>query len=260
MTRSAAVAFVLWAAVGQAAAAQAASDYRIFTTCPVYRDTDSGRKSGCWLAQSPDDGLQYDITAGPAKPDYAHAVLVEGRVSAKQDNACGGIVIDPASVSVLDTPCPRYIIPAEGYTGRKFVLPVTNIPPLGIDRPLDPGPFSRRTFRLFFEFDSSFITYQFTDYYLDNMVHWLRSAQPRRIVITGYGAIKPASVSGKDLAERRDIAKERAELVARSLQMLGFDRKMITTRVGGDSPPIEDETIAHLPQHSRRRVEVTAEF
>ncbi len=251
---------MLAATSGQAIAAQAALDYRLFVACPVYRDTDSGRKSGCWLAQSPDDGVQYDVTLAPAKPDYAHAALIEGRVAAGQDNPCGGIVLDPVSVSILEAPCPRYMIPAEGYPGRRFALPVTNVPPLDMDRPLEKGPFAKRSFPLFFEFDSSFISYQFTDYYLDKLAHWLRSAHPRRIVITGYGATRPVTVSGKAMAERSDVARERAETVAQSLRMLGFDAKTISTRVGRDKGPIEDDTIPGLSEYSRRRVEVTAEF
>lgn len=262
---------LLAATSGHAVAAQAASDYRLFVACPVYRDTDSGRKSGCWLAQSPDDGVQYDVTLAPAKPDYAHAALIEGRVAARQetgqagqDNPCGGIVLDPVSVSILEAPCPRYMIPAEGYPGRRFALPVTNVPPLDMDRPLDKEPFARRSFPLFFEFDSSFISYQFTDYYLDKLAHWLRSAHPRRIVVTGYGATRPVTVSGKAMAERSDVARERAETVAQSLRMLGFDARTISTRVGRDKGPdkgpIEDDTIPGLSEYSRRRVEVTAEF
>src|SRR5690606_1416098 len=36
-----------------------------FVTCPIYRNTDAGRKSGCWLADSPEDGQRYDVTRSP---------------------------------------------------------------------------------------------------------------------------------------------------------------------------------------------------
>src|SRR5690606_361956 len=38
------------------AAAPAEGDELRFVTCPIYRNTDAGRKSGCWLADSPDEG------------------------------------------------------------------------------------------------------------------------------------------------------------------------------------------------------------
>src|SRR5690606_26201070 len=91
-----------------------------FVTCPVYRNTDAGRKSGCWLADSPEDGLRYDVTRSPTKPDWNRAVLVEGRVSAGQADTCGGIVLEPVRVSVLDQACPRAMLPAQGYPGVRF--------------------------------------------------------------------------------------------------------------------------------------------
>ena len=49
-----------------------------FVACPIYRDTNDGRKSGCWLVDEPSTGVRYDVTAAPTKPDWNHAVLVEG--------------------------------------------------------------------------------------------------------------------------------------------------------------------------------------
>ena len=34
-----------------------AQELRTFIACPVYRDTDAGRKSGCWLADDPTRAL-----------------------------------------------------------------------------------------------------------------------------------------------------------------------------------------------------------
>ncbi|MCR5872481.1 hypothetical protein LRS12_18315 [Sphingomonas sp. J344] len=61
-----------------------------FIACPVYRDTDNGRKSGCWLASDPATGIRYDVTAAPTKPDWNHAILVEGFVATNGGDPCGG--------------------------------------------------------------------------------------------------------------------------------------------------------------------------
>ena len=47
-----------------------------FITCPVYRDADAGKKSGCWLADNHEDGRRYDVSPSPIKPDWNYAVLV----------------------------------------------------------------------------------------------------------------------------------------------------------------------------------------
>jgi hypothetical protein len=70
-----------------------------FVACPRYRDTDAGRKSGCWLADDGATGAHYDVTASPHKPDWNFAIMVEGRVSADTSNPCGGIMLDPVRTS-----------------------------------------------------------------------------------------------------------------------------------------------------------------
>ncbi len=243
------------------AATVAESNYRIFAGCPVYRDTDAGRKSGCWLVQSPVDGVRYDVTMAPVKPDYSHPVLIEGRVSATQDNACGGVVLEPASVSVLEGSCPRFMLPPEGYPGRRFTLPETNVPALGGKPPTVDGPFTAQTFRIFFSFNSSFIEYQSADYYFDKAATWMRAAKPRRIVVTGYRARQPiANGAGEFVSEDVGIARARADVIARALVMLGFDKKAIAIKVNQAGGPVEDPAVSGLPEASCRRVEIRAEF
>ena len=72
---------LLWAGSAGAQAPSpvpAAGQTLSFVACPIYRDTDAGRKSGCWLADDPNHGQRYDITFGPVKPQVGRAVLVEG--------------------------------------------------------------------------------------------------------------------------------------------------------------------------------------
>jgi hypothetical protein len=134
-----------------AAAAGAADEQLRFVTCPVYRDTDAGKKSGCWLADERETGQRYDVSLAPTKPDWNRAVLVEGVVAEGQEKACGGIVLNPVRVSVLDSPCTRAMLPAEGYPGRVFVLPQRNVRPLSEPRPQPAPPFVSRTFHLLFD-------------------------------------------------------------------------------------------------------------
>ena len=231
-----------------------------FVACPMYRDTDQGRKSGCWLVRDPASGVTYDVSGASALPDWRHGVLVEGRVSTGAD-ACGGVIMDPVRVSVLDEmTCVGHILPAEGYKGRKFALPRTVFKPLYL--PADPvvGPFTARTFRLYFEHGSAFFTYQSTDFYMDEAARWLVAAKPRRIIITGYAATRTETVSGQPIHEDKSVAKARAERTALWLTRVGIDPKQIIVRASGRPKPVVDPAAGNLSAPSLRRVEIQAEF
>ncbi|MEN9683205.1 MAG: hypothetical protein RLZZ427_956 [Pseudomonadota bacterium] len=242
-------------------AAQAAETGNLvrFVSCPVYRDADSGKKSGCWLTDNRESGERFDISLSPYKPDWNRAVLVEGRVSGTPTTACGGVVLDPVRTSVLDQPCERHMLPAEGYPGRKFVLPLRNTPPTSIPRTLPAGPFAARTFAVFFEFDRSFMVYQYSDYLLDQAILWLTAAKPKRVIVTGFAANTPETVSGQSLAERPDVAQERADLVSESLRRMLPDL-VIETRTELAARPADLPDADGLPGQSQRRVEIRAEF
>jgi outer membrane protein OmpA-like peptidoglycan-associated protein len=66
------------ALVGTAVAATPPAASVTFVACPVYRDTDNGRKSGCWLATDPATGIRYDVTQSRSKPQMGREILVEG--------------------------------------------------------------------------------------------------------------------------------------------------------------------------------------
>jgi len=242
-----------------AQAAAQTSDLVRFVSCPVYRDTDSGRKSGCWLADDRESGARYDVSLSPYKPDWNHATLVEGRVAAAPPTACGSTVLDPVRTSVLEAPCPRHMLPAEGYAGRKFVLPPRNITPNAVPRKVVAGPFAARTFAVFFEFDRSFLVYQYGDYLLEQAANWLEAAKPKRIVVTGYAATRPETVSGQVLAEHPDIAAERAETIAESLRRL-LPEATIETATALDAEVTDLPDADGIPGQSQRRVEIRAEF
>jgi outer membrane protein OmpA-like peptidoglycan-associated protein len=227
-----------------------------FVTCPVYRDTDAGRKSGCWLADEPASGRRYDVTLSPTKPDWNRAVLVEGVPAERQDGACGGLTLDPVRVSVLDEPCVRHMLPAESFPGRKFVLPARNVRPLAEARPAVARPYRDREFHVPFDYGRSFIVYQLADFLIDEAVSYARAVDPRRVVVTGHAATEPAIVSGRRLAERAELARERAELVAEWFRRSGIAAERIEVRWQTAAEPAAMAGADGLLEPSRRRVDI----
>lgn len=230
-----------------------------FISCPIYRDTDFGRKSGCWLADDRATGARYDVTESPYKPDWNREVLVEGRLSAEGPDACGFPVLNPVRTSVLEGSCPRHMLPAEGHPGRKYVLPERNISPLAVARPVPPGPYGPRTFTLYFEFDKDFLVYQYDDYLIDQAATWIRAANPKRLVVTGYAATQPEEVSGRQIAESPDIAKARAEVVALTFKRF-FPALDIETRWKVGAKVTAEPNADGIPGQSQRRAEIEAIF
>jgi hypothetical protein len=242
------------------ASAQEAAGLVSFVACPIYRDADAGRKSGCWLADDPATGIRWDVSQSPYKPDWNYAVLVEGRPSAESGEACGGIVLEPVRTSRLyDQPCTRHMLPAEGYPGRRYKLQGRYIDPLSVAREVPPGPYAERTFPIYFEHDNDFLVYQYDDYLLDRAVTWIRAAKPKLLVVTGYAATEPVTVSGRTLAERPEVASERAEMVAETLRRL-LPGTAIEVRSEVNAQPIEDADADGIPSQSQRRAEIRALF
>jgi hypothetical protein len=226
-----------------------------FIACPIFRDVDAGRKSGCWLADDPATGVRYDVGSAPTKPDWNKEVLVEGRASSKPD-ACGGVVLDPVRVSVLPGACTRHTLPAEGFKGRPFALPARNVRPLSEARVAPTPPFVTTTFQLVFDWNRDFIVYQLSDYFFDQAVTFIRGVKPRRIIVTGYAATKPASVSGRTIAEDPGIARRRADEITEALVRTGVDAKIVETRAKTAAEPVPAPGADGLAEPSRRRVDI----
>ncbi|GIL41606.1 hypothetical protein [Roseiterribacter gracilis] len=231
-----------------------------FITCPIYRDADAGKKSGCWLADDRATGKRYDVSQAPSKPDWNREVLVEGTIAQGGKEICGGIVLEPVRTSILPGACTRQMLPAENFTGRKFVLPKRNISPLSVKRDPPPPPYAARSFHLFFDFGQAFVIYQYDDYLLDEAVHWIRAAKPRAITVTGYAATSPAIVSGRTIAEDAAIARVRAAKIGEALVRLGIDRKIVTVKWQRDAAPIDVPEADGLAEASRRRVDIAVAF
>jgi outer membrane protein OmpA-like peptidoglycan-associated protein len=237
------------------AIAQAPGETVRFISCPIYRDVDAGRKSGCWLADERESGRRFDIGNAPTKPDWNHEVLVEGRISNTPDS-CGGVILEPARVSVLPGACTRQMLPAETYKGRPFVLPERNVRPLSEARTPPQPPFQEKSFYLLYDFNRDFIVYQLDDYLLDQAITYIRGVKPKKIVVTGYAATRLATVSGRSIAETADIAKKRAVSVTEALVRMGVDRKTIETNWKSGADPVEAPGADGLVESSRRRVEI----
>ncbi|MAK61883.1 MAG: hypothetical protein CMK09_12990 [Ponticaulis sp.] len=240
------------------ATAIAESNVVSFVSCPIYRDADAGKKSGCWLTDNPGTAQRYDVSKATSKPDWNYGVLVEGKVSDEQDNACGGVVLAPVSVSILqEKPCTRFMLPAEGYPGRPFVLPETNTVPLSVERVPPEPPFSDRTFSILFNFNDDFVTYQHGDYYVDQTIQWIRGTNPAEIIITGYADLTEHAISDYPIVEDADMAQKRAEKIAFTLKRLGVSDDLMTVQWESETDEAPDQEGADgLPIASRRRVDI----
>ncbi len=238
--------------------AQAADAVR-FISCPIYRDTDAGRKSGCWLAEERETGRRFDITQSATKPDWSMAVLVEGRIAEKQDNACGATVLEPVRVSVLpDQACTRAMIPAEGFPGRRFVLPPRNIRPIHAPDPAPPPPYTARLFPIPFDYGRDFVVYQQSDWMLVNAAAYARAAGGR-VLVTGYAETEPLRVSGQSLSEPASLAKSRAEMARLWLVSLGVPADRVHLDWKPNPAPLADPAFDGLTETSRRRVDIRIE-
>jgi outer membrane protein OmpA-like peptidoglycan-associated protein len=229
-----------------------------FIACPVYRDTNQGRKSGCWLADDHESGLRYDIGGGRAKPQIGHEVLVEGVVASSPD-VCGGTVLAPVFTAVLETRCPSVMLPPENYSGRAFQVSAKSVlPPMDVERPLPPPPYQSQQWVIQFNFQSDFLLYQYSEVILDAAARYITASGAKRIEVTGFAATKSIQVSGRTLSESSTLAKSRAESVAEALRRLGVDPRLMRVSWRGDPKPIASGD--GLDEPSKRRVTIRAEL
>lgn len=243
-------------AFGQAVTAPGPS--RSFIACPIYRDTVNGRKSGCWLATDASDGVRYDVSLGRTKPQIGHEILVEGRVSS-DSAACGGLAMTPIHVSVLETTCPSFTLPAEGFPGRRYEVPLNLVlPPADAVREPPPPPYPPRTWAIEFAYGSDFLQYQYSEVILDDIARYVLAAHPRAVTIDGYAATRGWVVSERRLSEPATLAASRAALVAEALQRLGVAPSLLKVSWHGNAQaePIDDG----LPEPSKRRVDIKMSY
>jgi outer membrane protein OmpA-like peptidoglycan-associated protein len=225
-----------------------------FVACPVYRDTDMGRKSGCWLADDAATELRYDVTWAPIKPQVGKPVLIEGVVSGEADT-CGGVVLKPVRVSVLSGRCPSSIIAPGGFPGRPSPPPVDVLRPASEPRTLPPPPYERREFQIYFEFGRDFLIYQHAEVVLEKVQLYVQASQAKQVTIQGFAATDGVLRSGRWLAEPLSLAQARASIVALALRRLGIPDAIVQSEWHGSPMPTDLEAGA-LPESSKRRVTI----
>jgi outer membrane protein OmpA-like peptidoglycan-associated protein len=237
-----------------------AQEQRSFVACPIYRDTDQGRKSGCWLADDPATGTRYDVGEWLTKPQEGYEVLVEGIISSEPD-VCGGIVLRPVRTAVLhDQHCPLTEFEAEGFSGRRYALPRDVMQQSWVPRPAPQPPFSTQHYLLLFDFADDRLIYQYSETILERAALYSRTSHGR-ITIRAYAATRPLKISGQALTEPLALARARAEMVNEALLRLGVDRSALHMEWHGEPEPLNPLPAvgAPLPESSLRRVEITVE-
>ena len=232
---------------------------RVFVGCAIYRDTDNGRKSGCWLATDPETGTRYDISPGRSKPQLGREALVEGILDASAPQPCGAPVLAPVHVSVLANVCPAVMLPAEGYPGRRFeVPPGKTLPPADETRPPLQPPFGPRSWTIAFNYRSDFLQYQYSEVILDHIARYVLASRPKQVIIAGYAVTADRIVSGHHLSEPKELASARADMVREALVRLGVLPGLIRITTGFNPPPAHGDDEVEEP--SRRRVDIRVVF
>jgi len=245
--------------IATAAGAQESHDVRTFIACPVYRDTDNGRKSGCWLATENSTGTRFDISQSRVKPQLGHAVLVEGVVSQSADQPCGAAALLPAQVSVLEQTCASVMIPAEGFPGRPaHVDPRQVLPPADTVRPAPEPPFVSQSWSIEFAYLSEFLQYQYSEVILDEIARYALAGHPRQLIITGFAVTTPRVVDSLILREPQALARSRADMTAEALRRLQVPSQLLQIRTGVNPLPLTYPQA--LPLSSQRRVEIKVLF
>ncbi|MGH1472273.1 MAG: hypothetical protein ACRBCS_13865 [Cellvibrionaceae bacterium] len=236
-------------------------DIQRFIACPVYRDTDAGPKSGCWLATDPSTGQVFDITGGLTKPFDNRAVLVEGQIGNEDRNMCGATVLRPIRTSVLlEEYCTPHVIPAENLSGRRFVLPKTRMSPTNVPRTLPVAPFDKTAFHILFHYNSDFLNYQYSEVMLEKIALTIKAAKPKLVKITGFAATKPYMVSERRLRESSSLALQRAKKVKLALTRLGVNENLIELSMSDTPESIildaSDLIENAVSEETKRRVDI----
>lgn len=241
-----------------ALAAHAAADTRRFIACPVYRDTVQGRKSGCWMATELETGQRFDLQQAHTKPQLGQEVLVEGELppeGERENQFCGAVLLKPVRVSVLPTPCPATVLPAEGYPGKLFQLPGSVLTPNHLPQPMPAPPHRTQRFALQFDLNDDYLLYQHAEVPLQHAARLAKLGKAERVVVTGYAATVPTTVSGREIREDLAVAEARARMVAEALQRLGVAPALLKLAWHGDPSP-EDGAPPALREASKRRATV----
>ncbi len=222
-----------------ALAAMASAEQRNFVSCPIVRDT---KTVPCFLAEYNGElyylGAQQDPASEFHAPQLKHQVLVEGTI-AEGPRVCGGIPLQPVSISVLK----------EVNLSCNTLLP----PEPGMDAPpASPRPASARASNAG-EFTVLYAFNEDAPEYAANLVVTEAAAYAKRVGATkvrvaGYRATTLLS-NGDRLVEPPGIAERRAQNIATLLRGLGVPGVIVEWKT-------EPEPGDGLTDPSRRRVTI----
>jgi outer membrane protein OmpA-like peptidoglycan-associated protein len=219
----------------------ALAQQRNFVSCPIVRDT---KTVPCYLAEYNGElyylGMQQDVSSEFHAPQLKHEVLVEGRV-AEGPKVCGGIPLQPVSISVLkevNLTCNTLLPPEPGM----------DAPPASL-RPAS----SAHTSDAAGEFT---VLYAFND---DDLEHagslvvteaaaYAKRTGATKVKVAGYRATTILS-NGDHLVEQTGIAEKRAQNIATLLRGLGVSGVMPEWKT-------EPEPGDGVTDPSRRRVTI----
>jgi len=233
------------------AGAVALGQQRNFVACPIVRDT---KTVPCFLAEYDGElyylGIQQDITSEFHPPQLKHEVLVEGRI-AEGPRVCGGIPLQPVSISVLkevNLAC-NTLLPAE---------PGIEAPPA----PRGPGPSSRRSeaegsqrepltgpqeFAVLYAFNDDYLEYA-ADRVVTKAAAYAKRIGASNVKVAGYRAATLLS-NGDRLIEKAGLAEKRAQKIATLMRGLGVSG--VTVEWKNEPEPADGRT-----DPSRRRVTI----
>jgi hypothetical protein len=186
------------------AAVCAFGQQKSFVACPIVRDT---RTVPCFVAEY--DGETYFIGTPQSEhvPQLKHEVLVEGRVSSGP-RVCGGLRLDPVSVSVLpevNLAC-NLMLPAEPG------IEAPTLPARPSTKEPSSGP---QEFVVLYQFDDDRPN-------IDILTQAAAYAKKAGGTVTVSGSRATSLLSdGRKLIEHDGLAERRANAVAEVLRGLG---------------------------------------
>jgi len=241
----------VWWFAALAAAAVAAGQQRNFVACPIVRDT---KTVPCFLAEYEGEtyflGIQQDITADFHPPQLKHEVLVEGRI-APRPRVCGGIPLDPLSISVIkevNLSC-NTLLPAEpgieappaargaGPASQPLPASATGEEPLS-------GP---QQFTVLYAFNDDYLQYA-GGRVVTRAAEYAKRIGASSVKVSGYRATTLLS-NGERMVEKPGLAEKRAQYIATLLR--GFGLAHVSAGWKDEAEPGDGQNDA-----SRRRVTI----
>jgi len=237
------------------AALAALGQQRNFVSCPIVRDT---KTVPCFLAEYEGEtyylGIQQDITADFHPPQLKHEVLVEGRI-AQGPRVCGGIPLQPVSISVLkevNLAC-NTLLPAEpgieAPAAPRGPGPSSRRPEGGPNSSKAPRPplTGRQEFTVFYAFNDDYLEFAASPI-VSEAAAYAKRIGASNVKVSGYRATSILS-NGDHLIEKAELAEKRAQNITRLLRGLGVPRVVVDW--SNEAEPGDGQT-----DPSRRRVTI----